>query len=251
MKKYPFTAAFYKANRAKLAKLFQHRSVAFICSTDEMPRNGDQFFPFRQQSDLLYLTGIAQEKTMLVICPDHPLLKYREVLFAYRPEETMDIWYGHKYTASELKEISGINTIVWLEDAEAVIKEMVLACERIYLDQNEHPKFFTEVLTRDIRFAQKIRQDYPAHGVERLAPLITGLRLIKQSQELDVMAEAIDITRKAFLRVLQETGPGMKEYVIEAAITHTFTVSGAQGHAYSPIVASGKNACILHYCTNR
>jgi Xaa-Pro aminopeptidase len=240
----------FELNRIKLAKLLKKKSLTVVHSNDEMPRNGDQFFPFRQSSDLFYLTGIAQEKTALVICPDHPLAKYREILFLEKPEPLMETWYGKRLTKPEAIEISGILNVMWLSDFDKMVDELVYYSECVYLNQNENPRFYSEVENREIRFTNKIRQRFPLHHLERLNPLLTSLRLLKEPEEVNIIRHACEITGKAFDRIMKFVKPGVYEYEVEAEISHEFRRHAAQGHAYYPIVASGENACILHYVKN-
>ncbi len=215
-----------------------------------MPRNGDQTFPFRQNSDMFYLTGLDQEKSILTLCPNHPLEASREMIFVVKTNDLMVTWYGHKYTLEQAREISGVSNIKWLDEFDSVLKDLISRAENVYLNQNEHTRFFTDVPSRDLRFAQKLREEYPLHSFERLAPLIYEQRTVKGPEEIDMMQKACDITGKAFRRVLTFTKPGLKEYEIEAEIIHEFIRNGASGHSYSPIIASGANACILHYNEN-
>jgi Xaa-Pro aminopeptidase len=242
---------FFIENRNKLNKLIKPNSVAFIHSNDEMPRNGDQFFPFRQNSDLFYLTGINQEKTILVLCPDHIVPKNRQVLFILKPNLSLETWYGKKLSKSEAAEISGIENIVYLDDFNQYSEEFIYLSESIYINLYENPRFKTEVLSSSMRFATLIKQKYPLHKTERLAPLLTSLRVCKEHEEVNIIRHASDITKGAFERVLKFVKPGCREFEIEAEITHEFISKGASGHAYYPIVASGENACILHYINNR
>lgn len=246
----PISPQLFIRNRARLVKRLKPNSLAIIQSSDEMPRNGDQTFPFRQNSDLFYLTGLDQEKCILTLCPNHPLETNRAMIFVVKTNDLMVTWYGHKYTLDQAREISGVQTIKWLDDFDAILKDLVSRSESIYLNQNENTRFFTDVPSRDLRFAQKLSQDYPLHAFERLAPLICDLRTIKEPEELAMMQKACDITGMAFRRVLGFAKPGVMEYEIEAEVIHEFIRNGAAGHAYSPIIASGANACILHYNEN-
>lgn len=241
----------FEQNRVKLNNKLQERSIAIITSNDEMPRNGDQFFPYRQNSDLFYLTGIYQEKTTLVLCPDHPNSNYREILFIIKPNKELETWQGKKLTKAEATALSGIQTILWEEELERVLNEAINLSSIIYLNVPEHIKTIPEVKTAEYRLADRISSRYPLHRKERLAPLLTNLRLIKEPEEISIIRYACQITGKAFNRVLNFTKPGVYEYEVEAEITHEFLKSGAMGHAYYPIVASGENACILHYINNR
>jgi Xaa-Pro aminopeptidase len=237
-------------NRARLLKRLKPQALAIVHSNDEMPRNGDQTYPFRQNSDMFYLTGLDQEKCILTLCPNHPLESLREIIFVVKTNDLMVTWYGHKYTLEQACQLSGVKTIKWLDDFESTLKDLMSRAECVYLNQNENTRFSTEVISRDLRFAQKLRNDYPLHAFERLAPLVNDLRIIKEPEEIVMMQKACDITGSAFRRVLGFTKPGVKEYEIEAEITHEFIRNGASGHSYAPIIASGANACILHYNEN-
>lgn len=245
------TSRFFIENRNKLVKLLKPNSIAFIHANDEMPRNGDQFFPFRQNSDLFYLTGINQEKTILVLCPDHPVDKNREILFIIKPNPSMETWYGKKLSKTEATTISGIENIIWIDDFSQISEELIYTSENIYVNLYENPRFKSEVISNAMRFAHFIHQKYPMHKTARLAPLLTNLRLIKEHDEVNIIRHACDITKDAFYRVLNFVKPGISEFEVEAEITHEFIRKGTSGHAYYPIIASGENACILHYNDNR
>lgn len=240
----------FTKNRDKLKALLPPGSVAIIHSNDELLRNGDQNFPYRQQSDLFYLSGITQEKTVLLLCPDHPDEKMREVIFTIRPEETDEIWTGHKLTKEEVRQFSGIAEVRWLEEFDGAVRDAILSSEVVYLNQNEYVKYSSVISYRDLRFARELRENYPMHEFRRFAPLITSLRLVKEPEEMELIRKASAITNKAFHRVLSFLKPGMKEYEVEAEITHEFIRLGSSGHAYPPIVASGKNGLTLHYIKN-
>ena len=187
---------------------------------------------------------------MLVICPDCPLPQYREVLFLRKTNELIAVWEGHKYTKEEAREASGIQTVIWLDDMASVITIIMNHSSIVYLNPNENDRLSTEVPYRELRFAADLKLRYPAHTYERSGPIMAGLRSIKSDTEIKLMSEAMLITEKAFRRVLEFTKPGVMEYEIEAEIIHEFIRNRANGHAYSPIIASGKNACVLHYNDN-
>jgi Xaa-Pro aminopeptidase len=240
----------YIRNRAGLIKNMKPGSLAIVNSNDEMPRNGDQTYIYRQNSDMFFLTGLDQEKCILTLCPGHPVESMREILFTVKTSDLMVTWNGHKYTFDEVTGLSGIKTVKWLDDFEFTLKDLMTRVQTVYLNTNEYPKFFTEVPYKDLRFAKKLKEDYPAHSVERLAPLITAMRISKQPEEIEQLQKACDITGDAFRRVLQFVKPGVKEYEAEAEITHEFIRQGCSGHSYAPILASGQNATILHYVNN-
>lgn len=240
----------FEGNRKRFAALLQGNALAIINSNDEMPRSADQNFPFRQNSDLFYLTGIDQEQTALVVFPNSPIADHKEVLFIRRTNEHIAVWEGHKYTKEEARATSGIQTIYWYDEFYAVMHKLIIAANTIYFNTNENNRFTTEVEYRDLRLLKELKNRYPAHQYERTAPLLTSLREIKSDIEVEVIKHACSITEKAFRKVLAFTKPGVMEYEIEAEIIAEFIRNRATGHAYSPIIASGANACVLHYNAN-
>lgn len=241
---------FFSNNRKRLKPLMKHDALAVMFSADMMPRNGDQHYPFRQNSDLFYLTGIDQEETVLLFFPDCPLEQYREVLFIRKTNERIATWEGHKYTQDEAREISGIKNVMWTDSFEGVMNQVSTLSSNIYLNRNEHWGAPEIPESKEVREGKKLVKKYPFHQFHRLAPLMTELRLIKDKPEIDTMRHACRITAKAFERVTGFVKPGLNEYQVEAEITHEFFRSGAKGHAYAPIVAAGKNATVLHYIDN-
>lgn len=246
----PIEANLFIENRTRFAALLKPNAVAIINSNDEMPRSADQNFVFRQNSDLFYLTGIDQEDTALLIFPDAPTAEQREILFIRRTNEHIAVWEGHKYTKEEARAQSGIQTIFWYDEFYTAINRLMLAATTIYYNSNENPRFVSEVEYRDVRLLAEMRKRYPLHSYERAAPLLTQLREVKSKTEVALMQHAINITDAAFRRVLAFVKPGVAEYEIEAEIIHEFIRNRSTGHAYTPILASGKNANVLHYIAN-
>ncbi len=240
----------FEKNRAKIISGMNKNSIAVLTSSDEMPRNGDQTYVYRQSSDFFYLTGIEQEKSMLILDAGASKLENSAILFILKPNKATEIWEGHKLRKHEAEDISGISNIQYLDAFDFFLKEKALQRQFIYLNMNEYEKFFTKVPYADIRLAKKIKAMFPLHKFERLAPLLINSRLRKEPEEIELHQKACDITADAFERVLQCIKSGMYEYEIEAEITYEFIRKGANGHAYAPIVASGKNACVLHYVNN-
>jgi Xaa-Pro aminopeptidase len=250
MKYAPIDKNLFVENRKKFSAQLLPQSLAIFHSNDEMPRNGDSNFPFRQQSDLFWLSGIDQEQTVLIIAPDHPIPEYREMLFLRKTNEHIAIWEGHKYTKEEAREASGIQNIFWSEELKNMMPVLMHHSSNVYINLNENDRFASDVIYRDERFANELKSKYPNHRYERSAPVLANLRAIKSDPEVKLMRQACDITDKAFRRVMQFVRPGVMEYEIEAEIIHTFIRHRANGHAYYPIIASGANACVLHYTDN-
>lgn len=250
MRYQPINPSLFEKNREQLEKKLKPNALAIINSNDEMPRNGDQFFPFRQHSDMFYLTGLDQEKCILTLFPNHPVERMREIIFTVKTNDLMVTWHGHKYTLEQASEISGVKTVKWLDDFDDTFRDLMARAHSVYLNLNENPRFTTDVPSRDLRFNQQLRTDYPLHEFMRLSPLMTELRLVKKKEEIDLLSRACEITGDAFNRVLNFVKPGVMEYEVEAEITHEFIRQGASGHSYPPIVASGVNNCILHYNQN-
>ncbi len=250
MKYHAIDSKLFIENRKNFVKHLSTHSIAFFQSNDEMPRNGDSNFPFRQQSDLFWMTGIDQEKTILVIAPNHPLPEYREALFVRKTNEHIAVWEGHKYTKEEARAASGIQHVYWMEDFANMLPLMMHHSQKVYINLNENDRFSTEVPYRDERFAADLRGKYPNHSYERTGLIMARLRSIKSDIEVNLMQTASTITEKAFRRVLNFVRPGVMEYEIEAEIIHEFIRNRSDGHAYTPIIASGASACILHYNEN-
>jgi Xaa-Pro aminopeptidase len=243
-------ASLFIENRKRFAAKLKPNSIAIFHSNDIMPRSADGQFPFRQDADLLYLTGADQEETIFFSYPDCPRPEYREVLFLRKTNKVIAQWEGHKLTMKEAQENSGINAIYWVEDFNPILKTVMSYAENVYLDLNEHDRLSNEVPYKNLRFAKELKELYPLHNYLRTAPIMHELRSIKNKIEIDLMQRAADITDKAFRRVLGFVKPRIFEYEVEAEIIHEFIRNRATGHAYSPIIASGKNACALHYVDN-
>lgn len=250
MRYQPINKSLFVRNRKKLAERLEKNALAVINSNDEMPRSGDQTFQFRQNADLFYLTGIEQEKTVLLLCPTFPQEELREILFIIKPNEHLKIWEGEKLSIEQAQQISGIKTVMYLDSFESQFRNLMLQSDSVYLNINEYSKFASEVQSRDQRFITRIKSEFPLHQLKRLAPHITKLRFTKEFEEIDLLKKACEITGNAFQRVLKFVKPGVMEYQIEAEMTHEFLISGASGHGYAPIVAAGANACSLHYVKN-
>ncbi len=240
----------FKLNRKRFMRKMLPDSIAIFHSNDLMPRNGDGYFPFRQNSDLLYLSGLDQEETVVVLFPDCPKEGYSEVAFIKKTSERIAQWEGEKLSIEQAKEIAGIAKVFWLDEMDSILTEMILLAKRIYLNLPENPRFQQPVPSRDARFAKELKEKYPLHKYHRSQPMLKQLRMIKSGLEIDVMQQAINITNKAFHRVLEFVHPGVMEYEIEAEISRVFLRNRAKHHAYEPIIASGKNACVLHYIAN-
>jgi Xaa-Pro aminopeptidase len=226
------------------------QSLSVFHSNDEFPRNGDQNFLFKQNPDFFYLTGIDQEQSILILFPDCPNLQYREVLFLRQTSELIAIWEGHKYTKDEAKLASGIQNVYWLNEFDIILHSIISYATHIYINTNENDRYAHTVPYRDIRMFETMRAKYPLHRYERSALILRDLRCVKAPVEIELTKKACEITRDAFVRVLKFVQPGVTEYEIEAEIMHEFVRQRATGHAYSPIIASGKNAIVLHYTDN-
>lgn len=240
----------FSKNREKILAQMPQNSIAVIHSNDAMPRNGDLFFPFRQQSDFFYASGIEQEESILLFVPYESDPNKRVQLFILKPDEKLEIWEGKKLTPLEAQKISGIQTVLSEKEFYTTFAEYAKKSEIIYINQNENPRFTSPVSSRDERFKTYVQQKYPKHETRSLAPILCKCRLIKEPEEIELISKACAITREGFLEVCSRIKPGMKEYHIEAILSEVFISHGASGHAFEPIVASGKNACYLHYTKN-
>ena len=245
-------SSLFVTNRKRLVKELKANSLALLNSNDTMPTNADGHLPFRQNNDLFYLTGVDQENSILLICPSFPDKKYREILFLQETNDQIATWDGHKLTKEEARELTGIQTIIWVSEFPKLFHHMMTmgGVENVYLNTNEHYRSEIKVETRDARFISWCQKNYPLHTYERIAPIMGKLRFIKSNIEIDLLQKACDITESAFRRVLKFVKPGVKEYEIEAEYAHEFLKSGSRGFAYTPIIASGANSCVLHYIEN-
>jgi Xaa-Pro aminopeptidase len=246
----PFSAELFKKNRAKLYAQLPPKSIVVISSNDIMPTNADGTMGFRQNSDLLYLSGLDQEESFLILYPDAPESQWKEIAFVRETSELIAIWEGHKYTKEEASSISGIKNILWTSHFDSLLKTLIYSAEHLYLTDNEHLRNTSVVQTQNARLGISLRELYPNHAIGRLAPILSDLRMQKEPEEILALQVACDITEKGFLRVLNFTKPGVTEYEIEAEFIHEFTRNRSEGFAYTPIIASGANACVLHYIDN-
>jgi Xaa-Pro aminopeptidase len=250
MKYLPLNPEIFVQNRKRFIDKMDKNSIAIFNSNDELPYNGDALHPFVQNSDLFWLSGIEQEDTMVVLFPDNPDEKFREVLVLVRPNELKEKWNGHQLRKNEAEEISGIKRIVWLDELEGFLQQWIHLSDTIYLNTNENDRKSNEVPVRDYRYAAYMRNRYPLHNYKRSAKILKELRAIKTPLEIEVMQKAIDITDNAFRRLLKFIKPGVMEYEIDAEIWHSFLSQRASGTAYGSIIASGDNARILRYVNN-
>ncbi len=246
----PISKDLFIQNRLRFVKQLKADSLAIFHSNDSMPRNGDQYFPFEQQSDLFYLTGIQQPDTILLLYPEAPKENLREVLFIKRDDAQSRTWHGARLSKDETAAISGITKIYWVDQMPALLQDLIHHAKRIYVNGNENMSVDSKVTTKDMRIAKELMAKFAFHKYHRSQPILRKLRMIKSNLEIDLMRQACSITGKAFHRVLQNTQPGIKEYELEGGIIGTFVEAGAAGHAYQPIVASGSAACTLHYTHN-
>jgi Xaa-Pro aminopeptidase len=242
--------ALYIANRQKFTAQIAAGSLAIFNSNDIYPVSADSTLPFAQHRDILYLSGVDQEESILVLFPNASNPAHREVLFLKETSELIAIWEGEKLTKQTAFETSGIQTVYWLQQFPTIFKQMMAEASGIYLNTNEHLRANTEVETREDRFIKQIKQDYPAHQVHKSAPIMHKIRSIKSPLELDLMQTACNITEAGVRRLLSFIKPSVWEYEIEAELAHEFLRKRSKGFAYTPIIASGKNACVLHYIEN-
>ena len=237
-------------NRKRFVSKMQKNSIAIFVSNDEFPSNGDALHDFKQNTELYWLSGIEQEGSMVILFPDNPDPKFREVLVLVRPQELKEIWDGKRLRANEATTISGIKTIVWVDVLDGMLQQWVHLADAIYLDSNENDRKNNLLRTNEYRFIDEMKARYPLHTFCRAATIMKELRAVKTKEEVQVIQKAIDITEVAFRRLLQFIKPGVKEYEIEAEIYHSFLSQRATGVAYHSIIASGDNARTLHYTSN-
>lgn len=245
----PIDPQLFVENRASLKRLLLPNSLAVVNANDVLPTNADGSFLLKQNTDLFYLTGIEQEESILLLYPDAHDEKHREILFLRQPNPLLETWEGHKLTKAEAKKISGIARVEWLSDFPALFHRLMCECEHAYLNSNEHKRAHIVVETREARFVKDVQAKYPLHSYQRLAKLLHALRAIKSKTEVALIQKACDITEAGFRRVCKVVKPGVNEMEVEAEFAREFIRRGGQ-FAYNPIIASGINACALHYLQN-
>jgi Xaa-Pro aminopeptidase len=246
----PIPNEFFTRNRENLRNLLKPNSIVIIHASDIYPTSADGTMAFKQDADLLYLTGVNQEETTLVLMPGAGNPKEREILFVKETSEHMAIWEGNKLTKEQASALTGVERIEWSSTFEGLIQQLVPQAEHIYLVTNEHLRANRIVETCNDRFIQSCQKRYPLHRYERLAPLLHRLRITKAPEELKIIQHACDITEAGFRRLLGFIKPGVGEWEIEAELLHEFVRRGSRGFAYAPIIGTGKNACVLHYGEN-
>ena len=240
----------YTKNREKFTSSMESNTLAVFNSNDIFPISADSTMPFEQHRDILHLSGVDQEESILVLFPDSSNPKHKEVLFLKETSELIAIWEGEKLDKKNAFEVSGIKTVYWLQDFPVIFKQMMSEADGIYLNTNEHLRAKTEVETREDRFIKKVKSDYPAHKTYKSAPIMHKIRSVKDPIEIELMQRACNITKAGINRLLKYIKPGVWEHHIEAELVHEFIMNSSKGFAYTPIIASGKNACVLHYIEN-
>jgi len=249
MRHAPIDSKLFTENRERLKKLLPPKSLAIVNANDIPPTNADGSLMMQPNSDLFYLTGIEQEESILLLAPDAHEPKHREILFVREPNEHLKIWEGHKHSKDEATKISGVKQVKWLSEFPVIFRILMCEQEHVWLNSNEHKRAHVEVETRDARFTRAVQRQFPLHTYHRLARRMHPLRVVKTDAEIALLKESVAITEKGFRRLLRFVKPGVTEYAVEAELAHEFTRRRAK-FAYNPIIASGKNANILHYNQN-
>jgi Xaa-Pro aminopeptidase len=250
MRYHKLSSSIFIENRKKFTSLLKPNSLAIFTSNDVYPSSADAHLPFKQHSDILYLSGADQEESILVLFPDAHKENLREVLFLKETNDLIAVWEGAKYTKERAFDISGIKTVFWLSEFERVFNEMAVNAESIYLNGNEHLRAQVETELRQDRMNAWIKEHYHAHEYERSQPILHRIRGTKSENELEVMRKAAEITIKGYKRVLKYMKPGVWEHELEAEFMHEFLMNRSRGFAYTPIIAAGNNANVLHYIEN-
>ena len=250
MKYHPIDANLYIKNRAKFVSQMKPNSLAVFNSNDNYPVSADTTLPFAQHRDILYLSGVDQEESILVLFPDAPYPELREILFLKETNDHIAVWEGEKLSKTRALEVSGIQNVIWLQDFKKTLNQLMTYCNTIYINTNEHYRAVIETETREARFVKWWKNKYPAHQVAKSNPILQRIRSIKEPEELALIQTACNITEKGFRRLLKFTKPGVWEYELEAELIHEFIGNRSKGFAYTPIIASGKNANVLHYIEN-
>ena len=249
MRHKPIKSKLFVQNRRRLADRMDSKALAVINANDILPTNADGTLPMQPNADMFFLTGIEQEESVLVLFPDAADEKQRGILFVRQPSEHLQIWEGYKHTKDDARKISGIKNVQWLSEFPILFRSLMCEAESAYLNSNEYKRANVEMETRDMRFIRQCQADFPLHQYRRLAPLLHELRVVKTDLEIELLKEAVDITAKGFRRTLKFVKPGVMEYEVEAELAREF-IKRRGKFAYTPIVAAGKNNCVLHYLQN-
>jgi Xaa-Pro aminopeptidase len=250
MKYHQLDRQLFIKNRAKFTGQMKPNSVAVFNSNDIYPVSADSTLPFAQHRDIFYLSGVDQEESILLLFPDAPYAHQKEILFLKETSEHIAVWEGEKLTKEKAFEVSGVKTVYWLQDFEKILFELMTYCDTIYVNTNEHYRQSVTTETREARFVKWWKAQYPAHQVAKSNPILQHIRSIKEQEEIALIQQACDITNKGFRRLLPFVKPGVMEYEIEAELIHEFVRNRSKGFAYTPIIASGNNANVLHYIEN-
>jgi Xaa-Pro aminopeptidase len=250
MKYHPIESSLFVRNRQKFMAKMRPSSLAVFNSNDIYPVSADSTLPFEQHRDIFYLSGVDQEESILVLFPDATDPKHREVLFLRETNEHIAVWEGEKLTKERAFSISGVRTVYWLKDFDKVFFDLMTEVDTIYFNTNEHYRQAVETQTREARFIRSCKEKYPAHQTAKSNPILQEIRGVKEPEEIALMRIACGITEKGFRRVLDFVRPGVWEYEIEAEFLHEFIRNRSRGFAYTPIIASGNNANVLHYIEN-
>ena len=250
MKYHQINSGLFVKNREKFTAQMKPKSVAVFNSNDIYPVSADSTLPFAQHRDIFYLSGVDQEESILLLFPDAPYEHLKEILFLRETNEHIAIWEGEKLTKERAFQVSGIKTVYWLQDFDKTLKEIMMHAEVMYINTNEHYRSAVETETREDRFIKKWKAQYPAHTVAKSNPILQRIRSIKETEEIDLIQQACNITEKGFRRLLSFVKPNVMEYEVEAELIHEFVRNRSKGFAYTPIIASGNNANVLHYIEN-
>ena len=249
MRHKPIKSKLFVQNRKRISDLMASKALAVVNANDVLPTNADGTLPMQPNADLFFLTGIEQEESILVLFPEAADEKHREILFVRQPNEHLQIWEGYKHTKADVRKISGIKNVQWLTEFPVLFRSLMCEAESAYLNSNEYKRANVEMETRDVRFIRQCQADFPLHQYRRLAPLLHELRVVKTDLEIELLKEAVSITARGFRRTLRFVKPGVMEYEVEAELAREF-IKRRGKFAYTPIVASGKNNCVLHYLQN-
>ncbi len=250
MKYHPIDPQLFVRNREKFMAKMKPKSIAIFNSNDIYPISADSTMPFQQHRDIFYLSGADQEETILLLFPDAMDKGQREILFVRETNDHIAVWEGEKLSKEQATAVSGIRNVQWLKDFDKVFFDLMTEADTVYFNTNEHYRQSVETQTREDRFIRKCKEKFPAHSWAKSNPILQEIRGVKEHQEIALMQQACDITEKGFRRILNFTRPGVWEYEIEAEFLHEFIKNRSKGFAYTPIIASGNNANVLHYVVN-
>ncbi|MGO4477701.1 Xaa-Pro aminopeptidase [Massilia sp. 2TAF26] len=241
----------YAARRARLAAQMLPGAVAVLPTAPEVPRNGDSDYPYRHDSYFYYLSGFTEPESVLVLVAARGERPARAILFCREKNLEREIWDGYRYGPEAARSAFGVDEAWPIAELDTRLPDLLADAPALYYATASNAALDAQVAgwIRTVRARSRSGVTAPA-AFHDLLPLLDEMRLIKDADEQAIMLRAGEISGNAHARAMRAARPGLHEYALEAELLYEFRRNGAQFPAYTPIVASGPNACVLHYSAN-